>query len=77
MSQFSNCSGTVAVISRDIQSTTTGILPDWQKSFNDLTEVIDKQLYKFPKEPSKKKAKFKQSKFDQIKSFGKKNVNAR
>lgn len=65
-----NC--TTTIVSSDIHITTTGVPPEWQHRFNDITKAIDYEVDKFPKEPRKKKAKFKQSKFDQINSFGKK-----
>lgn len=70
-----NCTATV--VNSDILFTTTGVPPNWQHRFNDITKALDYEFVNFPKEPSKKKAKFKQSKFDQINSFGKKNVNSR
>lgn len=69
LSMLESYNGTNTIVSSDIHITTTGVPLDWQKRFNDITQVIE---HKFPKEPSKKKAKFKQSKFDQINSFGKK-----
>lgn len=70
-----SCTSTIA--SSDIHFTTTGVPPDWQVRFNDITKALNYEFVKFPKEPRSKKAKFKQSKFDQINSFGKKNVNSR
>lgn len=65
-------SSTATIVRSDVYFTTTGAPPNWANIIEATDKIIGPNFGKVLLE-RKKKAKFKQSKFDQIKSFGKRN----
>lgn len=72
--QHTKSSNTLLILNDNF--TMTGVTGGMIKKINDVTQVIDHDFNRILLQ-KKKKARFKQSKFDQINSFGKKNVNSR
>lgn len=68
---YINTNNTATIVTTDIHFTTTGAPTDWANRYSEVTNGVYKINKVTPQR--KKKAKFKQSKFDQINSFGKRN----